>query len=276
MHLVMIYSWEAMPDLGVEETLPVFVGVLSYQAPLSLDHALRNWLDNDMFRRINAQDTFVQLNHRSEKDDEILQAFQEDMAKRDQVSPLTVLGSPTDNKHPGLAISDMCRRAESHPNSHPNGENILMFLEKDWNFQENSIGDLPGELEALFRGINAHVQRGVHYIRLKKRSKEVHDAKTWKCPSQGFPFECTTSHQHRWSNQPLVVDCKWFLRYLEPFALLDDPIMYGCREGFQEAGYCDWEEAMQDGRVAWTNANWVVANLAVPKARMFYHHEVDQ
>lgn len=67
---------------------------------------------------------------------------------------------------------------------------------------------------------------------------------------------CTTSHQHRWTNHPMLVKCDWFLRYLEPYALLSDPIMYCGSSHVHRVrdGYCDWEEALQDGRVAWTNS----------------------
>ena len=71
----------------------------------------------------------------------------------------------------------------------------------------------------------------------------------------------------------MVVSCQWFLRYLEPFALLNDPIMHGCRAGMQEGEYCDWEEAMQDGRIAWSGSQWVIANLDFD---LFFHHEVDK
>lgn len=268
------YQWETMPDLGVEETLPIFVGVLSYESPLSLNATLHNWLDHDFFRRINSRDVFVQLNHRSEIDDLILQEFQQEQQSRGQESPLTALGSPTDNLHPGLAIADMCRRAEAHPSSHPNGENLLMFLEKDWALRDGP-GDLPQlRLEKLMRAVNALVQRGVNFIRLKPKTKEVSPDKMWGCSSQGFSFECTTARQHRWSNQPMVLRCDWFLRYLEPFALMNDPIMTGC--GQTKTGYCDWEEALQDGRVAWSESQWVVATLAQGDHRMFVHHEVDK
>jgi len=268
------YDWENMPDLGVEETLPIFVGVLSYQSPLSLNATLHNWLDHDFLRRIRARDTFVQFNHRSQMDDQILMDFREAMRQRDREPLLTPLGSTEQNLHPGLAISDMCRRAESHPEGHPNGENLLVFLEKDWNLYNEPNAE-PRNLEHMFRGINALAQRGVPLIRLKPKRPEVSSDQTWPCPAQGYPFECTRAHQHRWSNQPIVISCKWFLRYLEPFALLNDPIMYGCREGFQEKGYCDWEEAMQDGRIAWTNSQWVMAFLHDGRHRMFFHREVD-
>ena len=67
--------------------------------------------------------------------------------------------------------------------------------------------------------------------------------------------------------------------HLEPFALMSsDPIMTGCGRGFQSTGYCDWEEAMQDGRIAWTNSQWVVAHIShhQDRPRLFVHKEVDQ
>lgn len=91
-------------------------------------------------------------------------------------------------------------------------------------------------------------------------------------------FRCTTSHQHRWTNHPVLVKCDWFLRYLEPYALLSDPIMY-CGSSFvhrKRDGYCDWEEALQDGRVAWTNSQWVMAHI--PReggGQLFAHHEIE-
>ncbi|KAL7531498.1 hypothetical protein ACHAXR_004077 [Thalassiosira sp. AJA248-18] len=270
------YLWEEMPDLAVEESLPIFAGVLSFESPLSLNGTLYNWLQHDLFRRANVQDVMVQLNHRSQLDDEILQAFQETQIIRNQQIPMTIMGSPEENLHPGLAISNFCRRAEAHPNSHPNGENLLLFLEKDWNLYNVQGGH---DIEGLFRGVNAHAQRGVPYIRLKPnllQKPHPEQGINWKCPSQGYPFTCTTAHQHRWTNTPSVISCKWFLRYMEPYALLDDPIMYGCRPGFQENRYCDWEEALQDGRVAWTNSQWVIAHVAYPVHRWFFHQEVDQ
>lgn len=269
------YDWNEMPDLAVEESLPLFIGVLSYKSPLSLNGTLHNWLSHDFFRRTNAQDTFVQLNKRSEKDDEVLHEFMEKLVGQ-QHPPLTVMGSPEENLNPGLAISKFCRAAEAHPSSHPNGENLLMFLEKDWNLWD---GPQIARVEEIMNSINALTQRGVPYIRLSPPApaSNIFDSTSWPCPSQGVPWVCTTSHSHRWTNTPLVVDCSWFLRYMEPFALLDDPIMSGrCRPGFQEIGYCDWEEAMQDGRVAWANSNWVLASMKGPKPKFFAHKEVDK
>ena len=113
------FNWDQMPDFGVED-LPLFVGVLSYNSHLTLNNTLHNWLKHDFLRRIAAQDVFVQLNHRSREDDDILYEYEKKMKNR---HPMTILGSADDNLHPGLAITNFCRRAEEHPSSHPNGEN---------------------------------------------------------------------------------------------------------------------------------------------------------
>ena len=275
------YDWNEMPDFGVEESLPLFVGVLSYKTPLSLHGTLQNWRGFRFLQRIKAADVFVQLNRRSERDDEVMAEYQRDNLGDPQPHPLTLMGSADENLHPGLSISKFCRAAEAHPNGHPNGENLLLFLEKDWNldvhFQSENNG-YPGEkLHQLFNSINALIQRGVHLVRLGPliRQNTWEHGDYWECPSQGVPWRCATSHKHRYANLPAVIDCKWFLRYLEPFALLDDPIMYGCRPGFQENHYCDWEEAATDGRIAWTNSQWVVAALSPLNPRLFRHKEID-
>ena len=76
----------------------------------------------------------------------------------------------------------------------------------------------------------------------------------------------------------MIIRCDWFLRYLEPFALLSlvDPIMRACNREFGDPNYCDWEAAMQDGRVAWTNSQWVVASAGEQNHIYFEHEEVDE
>ena len=56
------------------------------------------------------------------------------------------------------------------------------------------------------------------------------------------------------------------------FALmsLTDPIM-SCG-----GSYCDWEKATQDGRVAWTNSQWVIAHITRHEGHLFDHKEVDK
>ena len=40
--------------------------------------------------------------------------------------------------------------------------------------------------------------------------------------------------------------------------------------------YCDWEEVLQDGRVAWTNSQWVTAHLRNGGGGpLFMHEEID-
>jgi hypothetical protein len=70
---------------------------------------------------------------------------------------------------------------------------------------------------------------------------------------------------------------------MEPYALVQDPIMTSCNEERKRLNYIDWEEALQDGRVAWTNSQWVVANNLMEcgpnnsgHCYLFDHVEVDQ
>ena len=253
-------TWDTMPDLGVQENLPIFLGVLSYKSPLSLNASLENWRSSQLTSDIPFVNTFLQLNKRTPADDAII-------AKHEDYFNMTVTGSPSENLHPGRTIAKFCRAAEKMPHSHPNGENLLLFLEKDWHLK-NDIQDL----KAIFQSINSLMQRGVPYIRLTE-SKSYSNL-TWQCDAEGIKWTCQTAHQHRYSNLPSVIRCDWFLRYLEPFALVKDSIMYGCHHGFQSRRYIDWEEALQDGRVAWTNSQWVLASSTM--GDMFEHVEIDK
>jgi len=266
------YSWQKMPDFAVEESLPLFVGVLSFNSPQSLNASLHSWLKTDLLEESQAMKMFIQLNNRSKTDDDIINSYTEHLKRKHQHgTPIEVLGGSDENLHPGLAIAKFCRRAEGDPRSHPNGENLLLFLEKDWH------SHLGKDLRGIFESARVLSQRGVHYMRLTATLKEVskHNVFTWPCPSAGKAWTCTTSHRHRWTNLPSIVSCSWFLRYFEPFALMQDPIMYGWkRDGiFKERKYFDWEEAHQDGRVAWSEAQWIVASV---EKDLFFHHEVDQ
>jgi hypothetical protein len=264
-----------MPDFGVEDK-PIFAGILSYKSPLSLNNSLHNWLDHDLFHRIAAQDVFVQVNHRSERDDEIIDAFQQN--KLNNRHPLTITGSSEENLHPGMAISKFCRMAEQHPSSHPNGENLLLFLEKDWIIPDTARKADHDGLQQIFRSAIALSQRGVPYISLRYVNFDSDASKSWSCPAQGIPWFCKTAHQHRWTNLPVLLDCSWFLRYLEPFALMSiyDPIMWCGRHDGHGKGYCDWEKAMQDGRIAWTNSQWVIAHLGNGGGQLFTHKEIEK
>ncbi|KAL7526250.1 hypothetical protein ACHAWF_001695, partial [Thalassiosira exigua] len=222
--------WDALPDFGVEEALPLFVGVLSFESPLSLNRPLHDWRQHGLFEKVRVRDVFLQLNRRGPEDNKIVNAFQAAL-KRDDKTPLTIMGSSTENLHPGKAISKFCQTAEAGPNSHPNGKNLLLFLEKDWNLYAGE------DLEVVFDSINVLVQQGVPYVRLSEPVNR--GSGLWRCPYRGVAWMCTNAHQHWWTNTPSVISCRWFLRYLEPFALLDDLIMYGCRKGIQESKYCD-------------------------------------
>lgn len=151
----------------------------------------------------------------------------------------------------------------------------LLFLEKDWTVRTQN--ESKHSLEEIFFSANALLQRGVDVVRLKRPFKETDQAEMWDCPAYGVHWKCAGSHQQRWSNQPMIIRCDWYLRYLEPFALLSivDPIMRACNREFDDPNYCDWEAAMQDGRVAWTNSQWVVASAGEQNHIYFDHEEVD-
>lgn len=174
------FNWDQMPDFGVQD-LPIFAGVLSFRSPLTLNNTLHSWLKHDLFHRIGAQDVMIQLNQRSPEDDEILHDFQQKLNNR---HPMTILGSEEENLHPGLAISNFCRRAEQHPSSHPTGENLVLFLEKDWIIPDES-GRLS-RIEDIFRSAIALSQRGVPYVSL--RSNKVR-SRMWNCPAEGVEWQ---------------------------------------------------------------------------------------
>ena len=245
-------NWDQMPDFGVEDK-PIFAGVLSYESPLSLNNSLHNWLDSDLFRRIAAQDVFVQLNHRSDSDDEVVNAFQRN--KLNGRHPMTVTGSPEENLHSGRAVSKFCRMAEQHPSSHPNGENLLLFLEKDWIIPDGAIGKQNDQLEEIFRSAIALSGRGVPYIGLRPSTVESNPRKHWNCAAEGVPWQCANSHNHVWTSRPGVIDCSWFLRYFEPYAL---------NTSCDHEASCNWMAASQ-----WKNSEWVLAHLSRHKGILF-------
>jgi hypothetical protein len=260
-------TWDTMPDLGAEERLPLFLGVLTYSSPQSLDAALENWTHAGLHELLSG--AHVQLNARTAQDDQVIY-------KHNSTFAFTVTGSPEENIHPGLAMARFCRAAELSPHGHPNGENLLLFLEKDW--QLNDYG--RDQLVARILSANTLAQRGVPYIRLGSRVSDP--VASWQCDAEGVKWECLTAHQQRFTNLPSIIKCDWFLRYLEPFAIIQDPIMTSCTAKLSKINYCDWEQLAQDGRLEWTNSQWVVANTQIDCGRqgnetcnMFDHVEVD-
>jgi len=253
-------QWSSLPDFGVQQKLPLFLGVLSYKSPKSLHAALNNWQQHGL-PSIGLAGTFVQLNARSAQDDAVL-------AKFNASFNFTVSGNPSENVHPGLAIARFCRAAEQSPMGHPGGENLLLFLEKDWQISRQKKEDLG----SIFHSVNTLVQRGVTYVRLSEKLSKT----SWQCDAEGLAWDCVLAHQQRYTNLPSVLRCDWFLRYLEPFALIQDSIMFGCRRDARKRRYFDWEEAMQDGRIAWSHTQWVVANMRREgRSSLFKHVEVD-
>jgi hypothetical protein len=63
-------SWDRLPDFGVQQKLPLFLGVLSYKSPRSLESSINNWVQGGI-DTLGLQGTFVQLNGRSRLDDEV-------------------------------------------------------------------------------------------------------------------------------------------------------------------------------------------------------------
>lgn len=257
--------WSTMPDFGVEMKLPLFLGVLSYKSPQSLNASLYNWRKKLTF---DFDDIFVQLNARSSEDDQVLAQH------KSKNFSFTVMGNQEENLHPGQAVAKFCRNAELSPHSHPNGENLLMFLEKDWHVRANAQHD---KLHSIIHSAIALMQRGVNYVRLTRRVDAMPDHHEghvyWPCDANGIKWECLTAYHQRWTNLPSIIRCDWFLRYLEPFALIQDEILQSCRPGLRKRQYVDWEECMQDGRIEWMNTQWVIANFG---RDLFQHHEVDQ
>lgn len=168
---------------------------------------------------------------------------------------------------PALPLQGFVGKQSNHPMVTPMARTCCFFLEKDWHVIQSGL------LQGVLDSANTLTQRGVPYVRLSPKVSASTVA-SWQCDAQGMTWDCTTAHQHRYTNLPSVLRCDWFLRYLEPFALVEDSIMFGCRRGFREKKYFDWEEAMQDGRIAWTNSQWVVASYK--HGMLFTHVEVDE
>lgn len=255
--------WSSLPDFGVQQKLPLFLGVLSYKSPKSLYAAFSNWQQQGL-HSVGLAGTFVQLNARSAEDETVLTNFNTSFN-------ITISGNSSENLHPGLAISRFCRAAEQAPTGHPGGENLLLFLEKDWQLRLREHRESEN-LQSIFHSVNTLVQRGVPYVRLTEKLPKV---ESWQCDAEGSSWDCTVAHQQRYTNLPSVIRCDWFLRYLEPFALIHDSIMFGCRRDARRRRYFDWEEAMQDGRIAWPHTQWVVANRREGRSPLFRHVEVD-
>lgn len=170
-------DWAVMPDFGVEQKLPLFLGLLS---PRSLDASLTN-REKHGLADLEFSGSFLQLNARSDQDDAVITKHNK------SAFGFHITGSPNENIHPGLAIARFCRAAERSPNGHPNGENLLLFLEKDWHVRRSGL------LQAVLDSVNALVQRGVPYVRLSQKVS-MSAVGSWQCDAQGMTWDCTTAH----------------------------------------------------------------------------------
>eukprot|EP00549_Striatella_unipunctata_P008682 CAMPEP_0118677098 /NCGR_PEP_ID=MMETSP0800-20121206/2428_1 /TAXON_ID=210618 ORGANISM="Striatella unipunctata, Strain CCMP2910" /NCGR_SAMPLE_ID=MMETSP0800 /ASSEMBLY_ACC=CAM_ASM_000638 /LENGTH=251 /DNA_ID=CAMNT_0006572713 /DNA_START=210 /DNA_END=965 /DNA_ORIENTATION=- len=248
-----------MPDYGVEERLPMFMGVLSYHSPQSLNSSLYNWREYLFPNMVWLDGMFVQLNERSKQDDEVMDEHIPHIP-----ADVTVTGDPEEDTHPGLTIANFCRAAEKQTGR---SENLLLYMEKDFQVDQAFVEELRESMESV------HVlsQRGVNYIRL---TSPVGDGRSlmWSCSALNTTWHCTPSGRHRWSNLPSVIRCDWFLRHLEPFALVTDTSYNNCDRRHPDSSYINWEHVLRDGRVEWVNNQWVVAHS---KQDLFRHVEVD-
>ena len=93
--------WFSLPDFGVHQKLPLFLGVLSYKSPKSLYAAFHNWQQQGL-HNVGLAGTYVQLNARSAEDEAVLTKFKTSFN-------ITVSGNSSENLHAGLAIARFCR-----------------------------------------------------------------------------------------------------------------------------------------------------------------------
>jgi len=100
------FSWDAMPDLGIDENIHLFLGVLSYMSPSSLNATLQNWKQY-LFPSTALEEIYIQLNKRSPMDDEVMNQNIHEIPFN-----VTIMGTSDENLHPGRAISRFCRAAE--------------------------------------------------------------------------------------------------------------------------------------------------------------------
>jgi len=277
MHAIAIHNetrdgtpWTEIPDFGYERDLPVFVGALSFMSPRSLEAGLQNWKDTFFSPRVAPQfkGFFLHLNNRSSADDAVAETFVKDIA--DRGVPVKVSGGSS-NENVGKVIASQCRLAEKSPHSHPRGENVMLWLEKDWHWNVAMYG-----LNVLNDRINSAreiLQRGV--VKLNMRPVGAPSPTlSWPCRGQNVTWTCAPGFLMHNMNSPMFIRCDWFLRYYEPYALFDEPVMLAHGRTGKKRKYFDWEEAGQDGRIEWVNSNWILG--ASQEKGLFKHVEVNE
>ena len=264
--------WAEIPDFGNERDLPVFVGALSFMSSLSLGAGLQNWKETFFSPQVASQfkGFYVHLNNRSRADDAVVEPFARHL--RDMGLPIAITGGVS-NDNVGKVIADQCRLAEQSEHSHPRGENVLLWLEKDWHWNVGGHG-----LDVLNDKIDSArelLQRGV--VKLNMRIPHQWPSRpniTWPCRGQNVTWWCSPGFVFFNMNSPMLIRCDWHLRYFEPYALFTEPVMMAYGRTGKKRAYVDWEDAGADGRIEWINSNWILG--ASQERDLFRHVELNE
>ena len=237
-------------------------------SPLSLGAGLQNWKETFFSPQVASQfkGFYVHLNNRSRADDAVVEPFARHL--RDMGLPIAITGGVS-NDNVGKVIADQCRLAEQSEHSHPRGENVLLWLEKDWHWNVGGHG-----LDVLNDKIDSArevLQRGV--VKLNMRPAGRPDI-TWPCQGQNVTWRCSPGFVFHNMNSPMQIRCDWHLRYFEPYALFNEAVMMAHGRTGKKRKYFDWEEAMADGRVEWVNSNWILG--ASQEGDLFRHVELNE
>ena len=260
--------WAEIPDFGNERDLPVFVGALSFMSPLSLGAGLQNWKETFFSPQVASQfkGFYLHLNNRSPADDAVVEPFARHL--RDMGLPVAITGG-SGNDNVGKVIADQCRLAEQSERSHPRGENILLWLEKDWHWNAGKYG-----LDVLNDKIDSArevLQRGVVKLNMRPAGRPKI---TWPCRGQNVTWRCSPGFVFHNMNSPMLIRCDWHLRYFEPYALFNEAVMMAHGRAGKKRKYFDWEEAGMDGRIEWINSNWILG--ASQEGDLFRHVELNE
>lgn len=236
-------------------------------AELSLSAGLLNWKETLFAPEVASQfkGFFLHLNNLSGADDAVAQPIARIIRERGLQVKIT---GGLSNENVGKVISDQCRLAERSEHSHPRGENILLWLEKDWHWRIDVYG--LDHLNDVINSAREILQRGV--VKLDMRPSGTRNI-SWPCRGQNVTWKCAPGFQYHNMNSPMLIRCDWFLRYFEPYALFDEPVMLAYGRTGKKRKYYDWEEAGMDGRIEWVNSNWI---LGASQQRLFQHVELNE
>ena len=248
--------------------MPIFVGALSFMSPMSPGAGLQNWTDTLFSPQVapKFKGFYLHLNNRSWADDEVVEPFARRL--RDMGLPVAITGGSA-NDNVGKVIADQCRQAEQSEHSHPRGENILLWLEKDWHWNADKYG--LNVLNEKIDSAREFLQRGVVKLNMRPAGRPNI---TWPCRGQNVTWRCSPGFVFHNMNSPMLIRCDWHLRYFEPYALFNEAVMMAHGRTGKKRKYFDWEEAGQDGRIEWINSNWILG--ASREGDLFKHVELNE